>query len=81
MRGNAEMHELVAPGSLGAVLDLLAAEPGQWTPIAGGNGIDGRIFCRALERAQAGQPLGHSRPAHDLKSRRRASPLARPPRF
>ena len=36
MRGNAEMHELVAPGSLGAVLDLLAAEPGEWTPIAGG---------------------------------------------
>jgi len=36
MRGNAEMHELVAPGSLGAVLDLLAAEPGAWTPIAGG---------------------------------------------
>lgn len=36
MRGNAEMHALVAPGSLDAVLDLLAAEPGQWTPIAGG---------------------------------------------
>jgi len=36
MRGNAEMHELVAPGSLDAVLDLLAAEPGEWTPIAGG---------------------------------------------
>jgi CO/xanthine dehydrogenase FAD-binding subunit len=36
MRGNAEMHQLVAPGSLGAVLDLLAAEPGAWTPIAGG---------------------------------------------
>jgi CO/xanthine dehydrogenase FAD-binding subunit len=36
MRGNADIHELVAPGSLGAVLDLLAAEPGQWTPIAGG---------------------------------------------
>src|ERR1700689_2920480 len=36
MRGNAEMHELVAPGSLGAGLDLLAAEPGIWTPIAGG---------------------------------------------
>ena len=30
------MHDLVAPGSLGAVLDLLAAEPGKWTPIAGG---------------------------------------------
>jgi CO/xanthine dehydrogenase FAD-binding subunit len=36
MRGNAASHQLVAPGSLGAVLDLLAAEPGKWTPIAGG---------------------------------------------
>jgi CO/xanthine dehydrogenase FAD-binding subunit len=36
MRGDPAMHDLVAPGSLGAVLDLLAAEPGQWTPIAGG---------------------------------------------
>ncbi len=30
------MHDLVAPGSLGAVLDLLAGEPGKWMPIAGG---------------------------------------------
>lgn len=36
MRGNPAMHDLVAPGSLDAVLDLLAAEPGTWTPIAGG---------------------------------------------
>jgi len=36
MRGDAAMHDLVAPGSLGAVLNLLAAEPGVWTPIAGG---------------------------------------------
>ncbi len=36
MRGNAEMHDLIAPGELGAVLQLLAAEPGAWTPIAGG---------------------------------------------
>jgi CO/xanthine dehydrogenase FAD-binding subunit len=36
MRGNAAMHNLVAPGDLGAVLQLLAAEPGAWTPIAGG---------------------------------------------
>ena len=36
MRGNADTHELVAPGNLGAVLELLAAEPGEWTPIAGG---------------------------------------------
>jgi CO/xanthine dehydrogenase FAD-binding subunit len=36
MRGDPAMHDLVAPGSLGVVLDLLAAEPGVWTPIAGG---------------------------------------------
>lgn len=36
MRGNAESHQLIAPGSLASVLDLLAAEPGVWTPIAGG---------------------------------------------
>jgi CO/xanthine dehydrogenase FAD-binding subunit len=36
MRGNAAEHELVAPRSLPAVLDLLASAPGQWTPIAGG---------------------------------------------
>ena len=36
MRGDAEAHELVAPGSLGAVLALMADAPGKWTPIAGG---------------------------------------------
>ncbi|MGA7109762.1 MAG: FAD binding domain-containing protein [Terracidiphilus sp.] len=36
MRGNAEAHELIAPGNLDAVLSLLASAPGQWTPIAGG---------------------------------------------
>lgn len=36
MRGNAEAHALLAPASLGEVLALLAREPGQWTPIAGG---------------------------------------------
>ena len=36
MRGNAEMHDLIAPGSLPGVLQLLASEPGKWTPIAGG---------------------------------------------
>ncbi len=39
MRGNPEAHELVAPGSLEAVLELLAQEPGAWTPIAGGTEI------------------------------------------
>ncbi len=36
MRGDAEAHRLVAPGTLGSVLELMAAEPGKWTPIAGG---------------------------------------------
>lgn len=27
---------LIAPGTLGAALGLLAEEPGKWTPIAGG---------------------------------------------
>lgn len=36
MRGNAGAHELIAPGSLAAVLDTIAAAPGEWTPIAGG---------------------------------------------
>jgi CO/xanthine dehydrogenase FAD-binding subunit len=36
MRGDPEAHELVAPGSLAAVLELMAEAPGEWTPIAGG---------------------------------------------
>jgi CO/xanthine dehydrogenase FAD-binding subunit len=39
MRGNAEAHELIAPGSLSGVLELLAGAPGEWTPIAGGTEI------------------------------------------
>jgi|ERR1039458_4139408 CO/xanthine dehydrogenase FAD-binding subunit len=36
MRGNAEAHQMIAPGKLDAILNLLASEPGKWTPIAGG---------------------------------------------
>jgi CO/xanthine dehydrogenase FAD-binding subunit len=36
MRGDPEAHELVAPGSLAAVLELMTEAPGKWTPIAGG---------------------------------------------
>jgi len=39
MRGNPHAHELIAPGSLVAVLDLMASAPGEWTPIAGGTEI------------------------------------------
>ncbi|MGA9671359.1 MAG: FAD binding domain-containing protein [Terracidiphilus sp.] len=36
MRGDPHAHELIAPGSLSAVLELMASAPGEWTPIAGG---------------------------------------------
>ncbi|MGA3049146.1 MAG: FAD binding domain-containing protein [Terracidiphilus sp.] len=36
MRGNPHVHDMVAPGSLSAVLALIASAPGEWTPIAGG---------------------------------------------
>lgn len=53
MRGNAEAHELIAPGSLPAVLKLLAEAPGEWTPIAGGTELmvafaAGRLGARKL---------------------------------
>jgi CO/xanthine dehydrogenase FAD-binding subunit len=53
MRGNAEAHELIAPGSLAGVLDLLASAPGEWTPIAGGTEVmvafsAGRLSARKL---------------------------------
>lgn len=53
MRGNTEAHEFIAPGSLPAVLDLLASTPGEWTPIAGGTELmvafaAGRLGSRKL---------------------------------
>jgi CO/xanthine dehydrogenase FAD-binding subunit len=52
MRGDPAEHELVAPGSLPAVLDLIAAEPGQWTPIAGGTEL---MVAFAAGRLTAGK--------------------------
>lgn len=53
MRGNPEAHELVAPGTLAGVLELMAREPGAWTPIAGGTELmvafsAGRLTARKL---------------------------------
>lgn len=53
MRGNAEAHQLIAPGTLPAVLALLASAPGEWTPIAGGTELmvafaAGRLGARKL---------------------------------
>jgi CO/xanthine dehydrogenase FAD-binding subunit len=39
MRSHPADYELVAPGSLPAVLAVLAAQPGQWLPIAGGTDV------------------------------------------
>ena len=50
MRGNAEAHELIAPGNLAEVLTLLAIAPGQWTPIAGGTEL---MVAFAAGRLQA----------------------------
>jgi CO/xanthine dehydrogenase FAD-binding subunit len=53
MRGNAEAHELIAPGSMNAALCRLAEEPGLWTPIAGGTELmvahaAGRLSAKKL---------------------------------
>jgi OHCU decarboxylase len=39
MRSNPSEYEIVAPGSLQAVVSLLANEPGVWVPIAGGTDV------------------------------------------
>jgi CO/xanthine dehydrogenase FAD-binding subunit len=53
MRGNPAFHEMVAPPSLSAVLELMASAPGEWTPIAGGTELmvahaAGRLAARRL---------------------------------
>ena len=39
MRSNPSDYEMVAPGSLQAIVSLLAEEPGKWLPIAGGTDL------------------------------------------
>src|SRR5580693_4123168 len=39
MRSNPSDYEIVAPGSLQAIVSLLAKEPGAWLPIAGGTDV------------------------------------------
>jgi CO/xanthine dehydrogenase FAD-binding subunit len=39
MRSDPADYELIAPGSLPAVLSLLAEQPGEWLPIAGGTDV------------------------------------------
>jgi OHCU decarboxylase len=53
MRSNPSDYEMVAPGSLQAVVSLLAGEPGAWLPIAGGTDVmvqyaAGKLAARKL---------------------------------
>ena len=53
MRARPAEYELAAPGTLAAVLSLLAEEPGEWLPIAGGTDVmvqysAGRLPSRKL---------------------------------
>lgn len=50
MRSNVSEYELAAPGSLGAVLALMAAEPGAWTPMAGGTELMAALGAGRLEQ-------------------------------
>jgi CO/xanthine dehydrogenase FAD-binding subunit len=50
MRGDLDAHEFVAPGSLAAVLELMAQAPGKWTPIAGGTEL---MVAHAADRLPA----------------------------
>jgi len=53
MRSNPSDYEMVAPGSLQAIVSLLAKEPGAWLPIAGGTDVmvqcaAGKLLARKL---------------------------------
>jgi OHCU decarboxylase len=53
MRSNPSDYEMVAPGSLHAIVSLMAKEPGLWVPIAGGTDVmvqyaAGRLPARKL---------------------------------
>lgn len=53
MRAEPAAYELIAPGTLSAVLSLLAGQPGEWLPIAGGTDVmvqyaSGKLRTRKL---------------------------------
>ncbi len=55
MRADPAEYELVTPGSLRAVLERMAAEPGVWTPMAGGTELMVQFAGGAARGAQAGK--------------------------
>ncbi|HUA15956.1 MAG TPA: FAD binding domain-containing protein [Verrucomicrobiae bacterium] len=70
MRSDPEDYELVAPATLSAVLPLLAAEPGEWLPIAGGTDVmvqyaAGKLPARKLVSLWNLPELRHIEVSHD----------------
>jgi OHCU decarboxylase len=64
MRSNPSEYEMVAPGSLQAIVSLLASEPGIWLPIAGGTDVmvqyaAGKLPARKLVSIWNLQELRH----------------------
>ena len=57
MRSDPADYELIAPGTLQAVIALLADEPGQWLPIAGGTDVDGAVCGGQTSGPKTGEHL------------------------
>ena len=81
MRGNAEAHELIAPGSLGAVLELLAAEPGAVDADRGRHGADGCLRRGPARTRKSSSACGAFPICASSRSTPTALPSAQPPRF
>ena len=63
MRSNVAHYDLIAPGSLAAVLNTLADSPGEFTPIAGGTELMVALGAGRLGSEEAGlaeRPAGAS---------------------
>jgi CO/xanthine dehydrogenase FAD-binding subunit len=58
MRSNVSEYEFIAPGSLDAVLALLSAEPGAWTPMAGGTELMVALGAGRLEQRKLVSLIG-----------------------
>ena len=81
MRGNADTHDLVAPGNLGAVLAAACRRTRRVDADCRRHGADGRI-CRGPARPRRSLSACGAFPiCAPSRSRRKASSSAQPPRF
>ena len=75
MRSNVNQYELVAPGTLDAVLQILAASPDHYTPIAGGTELMVALGAGRLQPKNS-SPFGISTNSASSKSLQTHSPSA-----